>query len=619
MIQINKANIPAELIERKQWVLWKIVKRDGNDTKVPYQLNGAGAKSNDPATWSDFESIYRRYLVGGWHGIGFVFSADDPYVGVDLDGCRNPDTNEVVPWAKKLVLDFASYAEVSPSGTGVKLWVRGRWPYQGGHKVILDDVEKITGKTPAIEVYESVRYFAVTGRVLARQNKIADRQEQLDAIRKQFWKEEPNTAPVHHGEWRSEASVIDRARKYLAKMDTAVSGQDGHGTTFKAACALVLGFDLSTGDALGLLHEWNQGCQPPWSDRDLKHKVDDAARQNGERGYLRNVAPQNYERVPMPEYRQKPQNEPEQHDEPKDDVQVTLLDDAARAYLKTVTDGGAKLLSLGLPNLDAAIGGGVEPGEMIIFAARPSHGKSMAAQQVVYNFISLGIPAMIVSEEMSHLMLGKRAIQFASEAPAEHWAARAESVSRDIDAHFAGSANCFVLEGCRNVNRVVEQIRRFVAEQGVGLAVVDYAQLLAGNGKGRYDQITQVSIELKKVAAECKIPVIVLCQMSRSIEGRDSYLPRMSDLKESGQFEQDADVIVFQAWPYKLDPDKHPPEEYWLFVGKNRNRGIHSHMVKCKFLPGRQKLVYDTPVKPEADDFDPVNMDWDQMQSGTGF
>ena len=220
----------------------------------------------------------------------------------------------------------------------------------------------------------------------------------------------------------------------------------------------------------------------------------------------------------------------------------------------------------------------------------------MAVQQVLYNFTENGVPAMFISEEMSSRQIGRRAIQFASDVPIDQWGSSAAKVSEDINRHFAERAPCYILEGCRNVDRVAEEIRRFVEEKKVGVAAIDYAQLLAKHGKNRYDEITHVSDTLKKVAKDCNIPLLVLCQMSREIESRAKFIPLMSDIKESGQFEQDADVIVFQVWPFKLDPAKFSRELYQFFILKNRNRDIGSPMVTCKFLPARQKLVYaNTP------------------------
>ncbi len=80
--------------------------------------------------------------------------------------------------------------------------------------------------------------------------------------------------------------MIDRARKYLDKVPPAISGSGGHGQTFHAACVLVQGFALERGAALELLSEWNQTCQPPWSNGELEHKIDDALEAEGPRGNL---------------------------------------------------------------------------------------------------------------------------------------------------------------------------------------------------------------------------------------------------------------------------------------------------------------------------------------------
>jgi hypothetical protein len=87
-------------------------------------------------------------------------------------------------------------------------------------------------------------------------------------------------------DYHAPRSILERARKYLAKMPVAVSGQGGHNSTYHATCTLVLGFGLDRGDALTLLREWNENCQPPWSERELEHKVDSALKEPGWRGYL---------------------------------------------------------------------------------------------------------------------------------------------------------------------------------------------------------------------------------------------------------------------------------------------------------------------------------------------
>jgi primase-polymerase (primpol)-like protein len=145
-------NIPEELRQRPQWLVWKLEERDSKPTKVPYIAGGVGkASSTDSETWRSFEEAIAAFKTGRYEGIGFVFSTGDPYAGVDLDDCRNPETGELEEWAAKIVQYLEGYAEVSPSDTGVHIIVRGKAP------------NKKRGK---VEAYSSERYFTMTGQVL---------------------------------------------------------------------------------------------------------------------------------------------------------------------------------------------------------------------------------------------------------------------------------------------------------------------------------------------------------------------------------------------------------------------------------------------------------------------
>lgn len=564
--------VPECLRTLRQWVLWKTIFRNGEPTKAPYQANGTSAKSNDPKTWTDFETAIARWSVGMWDGIGFVFTPNDPFVGIDLDDCRDVATGQVADWAKAIILGFASYAEVSPSGTGVKIWCRGTW---GDGKRV-----SIPGGG-GIEVYDRGRYFCVTGKQLQGCGEIRDCQPQLDALRNQFW-----PAATTTDEFRSHSAVIDRARKYLAKIPGAVSGQRGHDRTFHAACVLVLGFELSKDDALPLMHEWNVTCVPPWSTPELEHKVDDAIKEDGTRGYLRNVQPHNWHTVKVPDYR--PSQKPV--------LKITDLEAAARQYVEKVRSGGDLLLDTGIPDLDYSIGGGVAPGELVLFAARPSHGKSAVALQMVHWWTAQGNSALFVSEEMSALSLGKRTVQFSTEIPEGRWTDQADDLDDDLTNHFSNRASCFVVENCRTAEAAANAIRSAVSDRGVKCAVVDYAQLLQSEGKSRYDQISNTSVCLRQVASETNVLLVALCQLNRQIEGRKKFIPMLSDLRDSGQLEQDADVIVFGVWPWKVS-EKNNQGEYQFFIAKNRNRAINQAMVKARFNPARQMFL---PERPKA-------------------
>jgi len=181
-------NIPAELRERPQWVCWHNEPDDDKWRKVPYDpIGGRPAKSNTPQTWSDYESALRRYRAqpDRFDGIGYEFSKadptspsfpDDPYTGVDLDKCRDQATGAITPWALDLLeLLGRSYTEVSPSATGVKIWVKGRLPAGCRHKVAYAG--------GAVEAYERGRYFTVTGhRLPSAPPTVEDCQAGLEAL-----------------------------------------------------------------------------------------------------------------------------------------------------------------------------------------------------------------------------------------------------------------------------------------------------------------------------------------------------------------------------------------------------------------------------------------------------
>ncbi len=150
-------NIPPQLSERPQWICWRIEEREGRPTKVPYQAKAlAKASSADSKTWSSLDEALkalRRYE--SYDGVGFVFSSADPFVGIDLDDCRGPDTGEIAPWAQKIIDAFREegYVEASPSGTGVHIII----------EAALDEPVK----TKHVEIYSQARFFTITGEVLS--------------------------------------------------------------------------------------------------------------------------------------------------------------------------------------------------------------------------------------------------------------------------------------------------------------------------------------------------------------------------------------------------------------------------------------------------------------------
>lgn len=192
----NIESIPEELKKRNQWVLWKLEKRiptDEKETKVPYAITGRRASADDPGTWASFQDALDAYLrsPGIYNGLGYVFSTDDPFTGIDLDS--DPGKGEFVCMydegllgiltdeAEEIISALNSYAEYSQSGTGIHVIVKG----------------KVPGKRKRIgnfEMYDSGRFFVVTGNHLDGTPKtIEPRQAEVDALYNRFFGSDKKT------------------------------------------------------------------------------------------------------------------------------------------------------------------------------------------------------------------------------------------------------------------------------------------------------------------------------------------------------------------------------------------------------------------------------------------
>jgi putative DNA primase/helicase len=149
LLLVNAESIPEELRVRPQWVVWKAV--GDKPDKVPYSARtGRKASSTDLLTWGTFEEALQAYENGGYAGLGFMFSSADPYTGIDLDKCVD-ENGEIAGWAMEIVRYFDSYTELSASGSGLHIIVRGEVPNR---------------RKGEVEVYSSKRFFTVTGYIV---------------------------------------------------------------------------------------------------------------------------------------------------------------------------------------------------------------------------------------------------------------------------------------------------------------------------------------------------------------------------------------------------------------------------------------------------------------------
>lgn len=224
------------------------------------------------------------------------------------------------------------------------------------------------------------------------------------------------------------------------------------------------------------------------------------------------------------------------------------------------------------------ITGGLQPSDLIILAARPSVGKTSLALSIAYN---VGLKAQgtvgIFSLEMSREQLVQRLIAMHTGIDTQRL--RTGNI-RDRDLQIVMEA-MGLLSGVPmyiedtpglSVMEVRSKARRLHAEVGVDLLIIDYLQLMQGRrSDNRVQEVSEISRGLKALARELNVPVIALSQLSRAVEGRTSHVPVLSDLRESGSIEQDADIVMFiyREEMYDKETDKKGIAE--IHIAKHRN------------------------------------------------
>jgi len=245
-------HIPAELTALNQWVCWRYENRDGKPTKPPYQAKSNGtllkAKSNNPATWSGFDDAVAAVERLGMVGIGLNVWEGDDLVGLDLDKIFDPTTGELDPSAADVVNRFAAvtYTEISPSGTGIRIWCKGKAQRSG----------KCEGKRKWLEVYAhpSHRYLTVTGRNWPGSPiAVTEQQDALDWLHSRFMakadstggdsnsrrgKGKPHSPSVDSSLDLDDAALLDKARNARngAIFEALYRGdRSGHGDDASAA------------------------------------------------------------------------------------------------------------------------------------------------------------------------------------------------------------------------------------------------------------------------------------------------------------------------------------------------------------------------------------------------
>ncbi len=236
-------------------------------------------------------------------------------------------------------------------------------------------------------------------------------------------------------------------------------------------------------------------------------------------------------------------------------------------------------VSTGYLELDKLLSG-LQPSEVLILAARPSQGKTALALNLAENIsIRAGMPVAFFSLEMSKESLLQRLVASVAQIDAHKF--RSGHLSREDWRRMTealgtiSSAPLWIDDaGSTSVLEIGAKARRLKREKGLSLVVVDYLQLITGRGRfnNRQEEVSSISRGLKGLAKELQLPVLVLSQLTRAPE-REERGPQLSDLRESGAIEQDADVVMFIYRPHwsKMDASPEERDQAEIQVAKQRN------------------------------------------------
>jgi replicative DNA helicase len=266
------------------------------------------------------------------------------------------------------------------------------------------------------------------------------------------------------------------------------------------------------------------------------------------------------------------------------DALKNAVDMASAAYMR---DGHLSGIATGLRDLDNRMGG-LQPSDLIIIAGRPGMGKTSLATNIAYNIAAAYEPAQqadgsvkaanggvvgFFSLEMSSEQLATRIISEQTEIPSSK-IRRGDLTEADF-----GKLVAYTQEnhkrplyidqtGGISIAQLAARARRLKRQRGLDLMVIDYIQLMQGSSakasQNRVQEITEITTGLKALGKELAVPIIALSQLSRQVESRDDKHPQLSDLRESGSIEQDADVVLFvyreEYYIKNKEPEKGTPE-----------------------------------------------------------
>ena len=295
------------------------------------------------------------------------------------------------------------------------------------------------------------------------------------------------------------------------------------------------------------------------------------------------------------------QNKGGQEFVPIKQVAINVLEKIEDAYKNQGTVTG---IPSGFIDLDYKLSG-FQPSDFILIAARPSMGKTAFVNVVDYVSVRKNLPCMVFSLEMSKEQLVNRMLSMESNVDSQKlrtgtltdsdWDAVVEGIG------IIGNSKLIIDDTPGiSISELRSKCRKMKLEYGLSIVIIDYLQLMSGSRKGgndnRQQEISDISRSLKALARELHAPVIALSQLSRACETRTDHRPMLSDLRESGAIEQDADVVMFLYRDDYYNKDTEHPNEAEVIIAKQRNGPIGT--VNLIWKPEYTKFV--NAVRPQG-------------------
>ena len=288
----------------------------------------------------------------------------------------------------------------------------------------------------------------------------------------------------------------------------------------------------------------------------------------------------------------------ERADAREDPAPLAEVLDRSIAELRSRASGEQVGIPTGFLDLDRMTGG-LRSGQLIVLGARPSVGKSALALDVALHVARTSGPVLFVSAEMGALELGSRVLSGGGVASDKLLTAKLDNLDFSrLEARRAELVDVPLMiddSPGSTLGTIRARARRQVSRGGLALLIVDYLQLIDGDGnrERREQEVAAVSRGLKALARELHVPVLAVAQLNRAVELRADKRPVLADLRDSGQLEQDADLVTFLYRPgvYDLDAD---PGETELAIAKHRNGP--TGIVHLVWLPSRMTFKDAAPI-----------------------